>query len=842
MLENKSPDFRTQAYFHLDDSSLANYIKFAWADVEPNETYMHNWHIDAICEHLEAVSSGQITKLLINMPPRHLKSTLISVMWPTWEWTRKPWKKFLCSSYAGNLAIRDNIKSRLLVQSDWYQSLFGNRFKLVTELQEKIANDKNGYRLASSVGGSATGEGGDVILCLNYDTIIETNLGNMQLGYIVDNNLDIKVWSYNHKNQKKELKNIKKFYKNGGARSLKITLSNGATVEATPNHPFYIVGKGYLDASELKVNDEVFTYDQALPDMQQRNKSFAITFCKKHERNILQPQVFWGMAKGREQFSIQDRFSKFGMRPLQAKIQGQSWKNAKKESSKILFDSMQRELSQNSWICENTRESQNSVCKLPYRNFDISERYWEEKILLKGLCQQSTQSLYQGFQERQICSWNDARKVSSGIQEYRRNNSTKRQPSMLFVQKDNIREQERTGCASHRLQQEQQPTEQLNYSLSEMSRSYAWEYKQSQKMGRVFVQSIENGEWLESTYNLEVEDNHNYFANGILTHNCDDPHKIEEIESDTVRQGVLDWWDQTMNTRLNNPKLSARVITMQRLHEEDLVGHLLASNQGYVHLCLPMEYEGQKYFTSINWTNPFTGSKEKYGDPRTKEGELLFPKRYGPKEVQSLKAELLDYGYASKYQQHPIPKGGAMFHRVWFKSEKAAPIEIKKSVRYWDKAGTAGGGAFTVGVRMVILPNNIVIVEDVVRAQVADLEREEMIKQTAQMDRLQRPNTEIWIEQEPGSGGKDAAAATIRNLAGYPVYTERPTGDKMTRASPLAAYAKAGNVYILEAEWNEAFLREFEFFPRGKYKDQVDASSGAFNKLFKGGFAYNVGG
>jgi predicted phage terminase large subunit-like protein len=320
----------------------------------------------------------------------------------------------------------------------------------------------------------------------------------------------------------------------------------------------------------------------------------------------------------------------------------------------------------------------------------------------------------------------------------------------------------------------------------------------------------------------------------------DDPHKIEEINQDASRERVLEWWDQTMNTRLNHQRLSVRVIVMQRLHEADLCGHLLEKNSGYVHLCLPMEYEGKKYFSPVKWTNPFTGQREQYQDPRKEPGELLFPSRFGPKEVAELKLDLDDYGYASKYQQVPVPKGGAMFSRAWFQIVENSPIEIKKCIRYWDKAGTFGKGAYTVGVRMVITHSNMVFIEDVVRAQLDDLGREQLIKNTAIMDRNIRPQTEIWIEQEPGSGGKDAAAATIRSLAGFKVYSERPTGDKITRAGPLAAYSKAGNVKLVKADWNEQFLREFEFFPRGKYKDQVDASSGAYSKLFRGGLAYNI--
>src|SRR5260221_9699785 len=91
--------------------SLAYYVKQAWPIIEPGE-YMSNWHIDAICEHLQAVSVGQITRLIVNIPPRTMKSTTVAAIWPTWDWTLRPETRWMFSSYALNLSIRDAQRSR----------------------------------------------------------------------------------------------------------------------------------------------------------------------------------------------------------------------------------------------------------------------------------------------------------------------------------------------------------------------------------------------------------------------------------------------------------------------------------------------------------------------------------------------------------------------------------------------------------------------------------------------------------------------------------------------------------------------------------------------------------
>lgn len=147
-------------------ASLYEFVKQAWHVVEPGVPFVPSWHIEEICEHLEAVSDGEIRKLLINIPPRHSKSLIVSVMFPMWEWQVRPEEKYLCSSYSGKLAIRDNLNSRRLIQSPWYQERWGHLFKLAGDQNEKsrFENDKTGYRIATSVGGTATGLGGSRLI------------------------------------------------------------------------------------------------------------------------------------------------------------------------------------------------------------------------------------------------------------------------------------------------------------------------------------------------------------------------------------------------------------------------------------------------------------------------------------------------------------------------------------------------------------------------------------------------------------------------------------------------------------------------------------------------------
>jgi predicted phage terminase large subunit-like protein len=176
------------------------------------------------------------------------------------------------------------------------------------------------------------------------------------------------------------------------------------------------------------------------------------------------------------------------------------------------------------------------------------------------------------------------------------------------------------------------------------------------------------------------------------------------------------------------------------------------------------------------------------------------------------------------------PSAGKVFNRDWFKIVEAAPVGLSQC-RYWDKAGTEGEGAFTAGVLMGRDIEGRYFVLDVIRDQWSSGRRNEVIRQTAQLDGY---GVEVWVEQEPGSGGKESAEISIRELAGWNVHAERVTGDKVSRSAAFSAQCEARNVCLLNnpnRNWIGPFLDELHAFPTGKFKDQVDAASGAFNKL-----------
>lgn len=454
--------------------SLGEYIRQAWSVVEPGVQFVPGWHIEAISEHLEALTRGEIRNLIINIPPRHMKSISISVMWPTWAWIKRPSAQFLTASYSMNLAVRDAVKSRRLIQSPWYQSRWADRFQLAGDQNQKsrYENNKNGHRIAVGVGGGATGEGGDFIV-------------------------------------------------------------------------------------------------------------------------------------------------------------------------------------------------------------------------------------------------------------------------------------------------------------------------------------------------------------------VDDPHKAQEADSDAYRTAVLDWWDYTMSTRLNNPKAGGRVIIMQRLHEEDLTGHVLArmkdGGEQYEHLCLPAEYEPRCYVTVLGWS-----------DPRTVEGELLWPERFGAVELATLKKTLGERQAAGQLQQRPAPAGGAIFKRDWWHEQNRydyGAFPWSGTVARWLSFDTALKDRET---------------NDYTAFGVYELTREyKLLKRHAWWDRVEFPQLATVIQAEAqrwngdgklrgviieDKGSGISAIQTLRQSAPPEIaqllIAFNPMLSKEGRARQASLWCERGCVLLPEPSDQVPWLFDFEDmlfkFPGAAHDDPVD--------------------
>jgi predicted phage terminase large subunit-like protein len=299
----------------------------------------------------------------------------------------------------------------------------------------------------------------------------------------------------------------------------------------------------------------------------------------------------------------------------------------------------------------------------------------------------------------------------------------------------------------------------------------------------------------------------------------DDPIDPQKVLSEAEIQKANSWMNETLPSRKVDKAVTPMILIMQRLHQNDPTGNRLAQKDkgGKVkHISLPADLE-EGYELKPRFL------KKYYQDGLMDESRM-------PRHIlREARNQLGEFGYSGQYGQSPVPLGGGMFKvdRIVLDQEPV-PARIRRRVRFWDKAGTAGGGAYTVGLLLGLDKDDRYWVLDVVRGQWDSSQREKVIEQTALVDGR---DVIIGIEQEPGSGGKESAEATVRRLAGFRVKVDRPTGDKAWRADPFSSQVNGHNVSMKPADWNQSFLEELRFFPASTYKDQVDAASGAFNML-----------
>jgi predicted phage terminase large subunit-like protein len=315
----------------------------------------------------------------------------------------------------------------------------------------------------------------------------------------------------------------------------------------------------------------------------------------------------------------------------------------------------------------------------------------------------------------------------------------------------------------------------------------------------------------------------------------DDPLKnAEGAASEKIREKQKEWYGSTFYTR-EEPG-GAVVVIQTRWHEDDLSGYLLSEEpQGEEPVEEDEEAEGWHIVSlpalAEESDTPFPASCTVEPDWRSP-GEPLCEERYSLAKLKKICRRIGEYFWGALFQQRPRPKSGGMFQKEHFDIVPACPAGPGITrVRYWDKAGAEPGkGDYTVGVRMSRTPDGLFYIEDVVRFQKSSAERNAIIRQTAELDRQSFGRMKIWIEQPPGLA-KESTEEIIRQLAGFPVEGDPVNKDKIERADGLSSQSQVKNIKLVSGDWNKDYLTELCAFPHAKHDDQVDASSGAFNKL-----------
>lgn len=300
----------------------------------------------------------------------------------------------------------------------------------------------------------------------------------------------------------------------------------------------------------------------------------------------------------------------------------------------------------------------------------------------------------------------------------------------------------------------------------------------------------------------------------------DDPHKPDEARSDLVRKGVIERFQNTLESRKNSPHTPI-VVIMQRLHEEDLAGWLLGTKPLQEGLTLrePGGNGEAWHHLCIDTIRP--------------DGTALWPAKHDIDTLLRMQIAA-PMTFAGQYRQRPSTAEGNVFKPDQLVIVDAIPHGTE-FIRAWDFAASvpvAGSDPdWTVGLSLGKCPDGRFIIADVVRFQGRPDDVDKALKNTAMRD-----GTKVrqHIPQDPGQAGKSQVVAQTKTLSGFMVMSDPVSGDKVTRAEPFASQMNVGNVMMLRAEWNAPLISEYRVFPNGKHDDQVDAGADAFN-------AHNMG-
>ena len=318
----------------------------------------------------------------------------------------------------------------------------------------------------------------------------------------------------------------------------------------------------------------------------------------------------------------------------------------------------------------------------------------------------------------------------------------------------------------------------------------------------------------------------------------DDPIKnAEDAGSDKIREKQKDWYGSTFYTReepwSEDDSNGAIVIVSTRWHEDDLTGHLLSEEtegeepERWHIVNLPAIAEEP----DANQFPPTCTVESDWREP----GEALCPERRPLEKLKKICKRIGQFFFDALFQQRPSAKEGEFFKVGKLETVEAEPAGLRKC-RGWDLAASKGAGAYTAGVQVGTDDNGIYYVCDVERGQLSADDAKARLRSTAIAD---GQAVAIHLPQDPGQAGKAQAEQLVQFLAGFNVKAEPVTGSKETRAFSFAAQVNSGNVKMVKGDWNKAFKEELRQFPRGKFKDQVDSASDAFNELALGGYSYS---
>lgn len=847
------------------EESLTNFIRHAWSVVEPGAPYIHGWHVDAVCMHLEAIANGDINRLLINIPPG------------------PGWVENLVTTERGRIRLGDlRVGDRVLTHRGRYRSVEacyskGNlpTLRIITKGgRETIATPDHNFLTPDGWVAAKDLRVGDTLAFVTPQEDIAENKVSLAearlLGYLVgDGGITHNV---NFTNGDEDVvSDFEICAQSLGFTTAKTWRKTHWSVRINGGKPVV----NWLDSHGLmgKSSYEKFIPNLILASSREAIQNFLGAYWSCDGMIEVRATRTRGSCYRASATTVSERLAKdlqhalsrvgirANIRQKKRKLETQSQPGGvyrsfcievNQEADTAKFMNMPGLCSRKSKLA--------SLCKK--RRFDIVLN--EDPIVLIEDAG-TRECMCVSVEEDHSLIWDDI-VVHNTMKSLA---TTVFFPAWMWGPKDQA--YLRFLCASH-------------------SQSLA--VRDSTKMRRLVQSEWYQGFWgdrvqLTGDQNSKLKFENTSFgfreavAAGSITGSrgdyvlLDDPHSVEGAASEAMRNTTKDWFLEAVPTRLNNPRKSAIVVIMQRLHEEDVSGIILEKNLGYEHLMLPMEYEpDRKCSTSIG-----------FEDPRSEEGELLFPKRFPQEVVERDKLVMGPYASAGQFQQSPTPRGGGIIKREWWQlwdDETANSQGLSSCDKYppmdyivasldpaytskqendpsaltiwgvWQKGGESARRILgrtgevvdyiddrdTVPCVMLMFAwaKRLPIHGPDVEKNPNETEAEFRLRQQQNwglvewiVDSCSKYNVDTLLIESKGSGiSVSQEIQRLNRTLTWNVHLVNPgNADKVARAYAVQPAFSNGIIYAPDRAWADKVMTEAENFPKGKHDDLVDSTTQA---------------
>lgn len=800
---------------------------------------------EMICRFIDRIVSGELKRGMIFAPPRHGKSEIVSRRLPAYYLGKYPDRHIIACSYSSGLASRMNRDVQRIIDGDPYKRLFpgttlyGKNVRTVAhgswlrnnELFEVVGH-AGSYR-AAGVGGGVTGMGAN---CFPGETLVETESGPTAIETLCRSWHTPRVLSYNHETGTTEWKRVVATRTVGPANLVRVHTQSGRTIDATPDHRFMVEGVGYRAAGDLRPGDRLVT---------------ARRVQQLREEGIQEVQGLPGVLPGGPQGDGETHLHlvRQGVReaPLRGGEGGAEGFRGRLLRAGLLQRPPRRQEPPAVCLVRGADAEEDEQVLLavsqvgrvpvilraaPVRGMrqPVPAEVVTHRVLFPRLRQRrplvahargGKLALQEGHELRETVRGDAADRAGAGRLGVR--HLSRAQPphpdappveaGRLPVALD---PEHPPPEREHPRQPPGEPRPDLHVLPQEAPpRTGVWATDAVSVVERL-------RDPCDRVHDIQVEGNGNFFAGGVLVHNCiilDDYLKnAAEARSDTIRDSQWEWFSQDVYTR-QAPGCAILIICTRWSHD-DIPGRLLK---------LEAE-EGGEHWEVLRL--PAIAEKvSSHPDDHREEGEPLWPERYGLDYLARAEKQLGPRPFGALFQQRPKARDGGLFEEEWFVVQEAAPArgKLQHLVRVWDK-GYASEGDPTAGVLMALTTDGFFPILDISQVQTTPRQRNQHIRNTAILDRERYGHVHTLLEQPPGAG-TETTDTLIRFLAGFPVEVVLPRGAKEERAEPLSNQVEAGNVILIAGPLVKKFIAQCCEFPAGSNDDMVDAASHAMNHL-----------